>query len=417
MVESIAEIEIRFDNKIQVFTETMEELVDKIIKRVIERFDEKISDLRNEVGEFKINIQRQINDFVSPVNKPSDEEGEKLPTLTEIKDLHEKIKEHHENITQLSKMHEDYAFKTLGFIDSGKMKKKKRDDTKTRQESVTANSSKHNIYLNGDISEHVINEANQQQYMEENTEKNFEEECGGINQLKRDLDLLICIDSNRKHINWRKFWTIDGTEKFYCGSLYTLKEKIINAKQINSVKYVLINVGVNDLDTQDAEEVYEKMEDVVNIIREKYKDCKIIISEITPRTDDRDNEVIKCNTLINQMSKNKEFIFIARQSNLRDDNGTMFDDAKHITRNAIPKFVANIKRVLEKAYGIERNQRANTRNLNSYYDRSNRNLNYRNMYRDNKWYNYSHEIQETRSGNNDILADITNILTRYNGRK
>ena len=164
-------------------------------------------------------------------------------------------------------------------------------------------------------------------------------------QSKKDVELLIFIDSNRKHIDWRKFWKINGSEKCFCGNLWNIREKIEKE-----------NVGVNDLDRQDANEVFQQLVQIINIIRQKFVNTKITLSEITPRMDDRDQEVKKCNILINQFGEENDYIFIARHSNLRDLHGTMFDDDKHITINAVPRFVSNIKRALEKAYGIVKPQ-------------------------------------------------------------
>ena len=98
-----------------------------------------------------------------------------------------------------------------------------------------------------------------------------------------------------------------------------------------------------------------------------FPEIKIILSEITPRTDGKDKEVIKCNELIKEMAKNDDSIFVAFHSNLRDEDYFMFTDVKHISRNAVPRFAANLKRALRSAYGekssFQRN-RTNRHNLN-----------------------------------------------------
>ena len=74
----------------------------------------------------------------------------------------------------------------------------------------------------------------------------------------------------------------------------------------------------------------------------------------------RDTEVIKCNTLIRDWSKHQTDVFLAIHSNLRDPGWSMFRDAKHITKDAIPRFASNIKRALRSAYGINLRQQRNT---------------------------------------------------------
>ena len=68
--------------------------------------------------------------------------------------------------------------------------------------------------------------------------------------------------------------------------------------KIRQLKHVFINVGVNDLDTESPEEVSKQFERIIAILREKYEGIKIIVSEITPRKDAKDTEVIKCNTML-----------------------------------------------------------------------------------------------------------------------
>ena len=106
------------------------------------------------------------------------------------------------------------------------------------------------------------------------------------------------LDSNKKHIEWRKFWTINGSEKRFCGSLYKLEKILMEVTKIRQLKLVFVNVGVNDLDTKSPEKVSKQFERIIAILREKYEGIKIIVSEITPRKDAKDTEVVKCNTML-----------------------------------------------------------------------------------------------------------------------
>ena len=75
------------------------------------------------------------------------------------------------------------------------------------------------------------------------------------------------------------------------------------------------------------------------------------VSEITPRNDNKDNEVIECNKLFNSYASSLGNVFVARHSNLRDDQYTNFYDVKHLKETIIPRFASNIKRALVLAYG------------------------------------------------------------------
>ena len=63
-------------------------------------------------------------------------------------------------------------------------------------------------------------------------------------------------------------------------------------------------------------------------------------------------EVIICNRLITEWAKDRVYIHLTKHINLRDPEWSMFHDAKHVDRNAIPRFTANLKKALRSAYGI-----------------------------------------------------------------
>ena len=108
----------------------------------------------------------------------------------------------------------------------------------------------------------------------------------------------------------------------------------------------------NDLDQKDREQVFGEMVTILDQIRNKYKNTKFIISEITPRNDNRDNEVKCFNSVLVNYAKDHSDVTVAYHHNLRDPNWTMFADAKHIHANKIAKFAANIIKTLKKAYNI-----------------------------------------------------------------
>ena len=79
----------------------------------------------------------------------------------------------------------------------------------------------------------------------------------------------------------------------------------------------------------------------------------INFSEVIPRNDNRDSEVITCNNLLNSYATNQDDVYIARHANLRDKTYSCFRDNKHIRETKIARFAANLKFALRKAYGIE----------------------------------------------------------------
>ena len=186
-----------------------------------------------------------------------------------------------------------------------------------------------------------------------------------------NTELLILIDSNSKHIDRRKFWTLRNTTWLRCGTTVEAT-RIMNKTKYNKLKYILIAVGVNDLDEMTGPEVSEKLCNLLKLINQTYPDTKIILNEITPRNDDRDSQVILCNNMLHNVSSKNDHIFIAKQSNIRDDSYSFFDDVKHIKKIKIARYVSNIKIALRQAYGIQ--PWNNTNNIKDQYKQSNSKL-------------------------------------------
>ena len=168
---------------------------------------------------------------------------------------------------------------------------------------------------------------------------------------KSEVDIMMFFDSNGKYIDRKKLWKLNDSVYVRSGQLNDISKYIDETNTAKS-EYVLINVGCNDLDMKDHRQVFNEMSLLIQKIRNKYKGIKLIISEITPRKDERDNEVKRFNGLLLDYANDHNDITIAFHHNLRDTNWSMFSDAKHIHANKIAKYAANIIKALKKAYEI-----------------------------------------------------------------
>ena len=171
---------------------------------------------------------------------------------------------------------------------------------------------------------------------------------------KINTELLMMFDSNGRYIDKKKLWRADNAEYHKCSTLYDVSKVIEKIDQIDSLnlKYVFVNVGVNDCDDKNGEQVFEEMKSVISQIRFKIPNVKIIMSEITPRNDQRDLEGQLCNSLLHDYAIQNQDIIVTVHKNLRDPSWTMFRDTKHIREMKLPKFAANIIRALKEAYNI-----------------------------------------------------------------
>ena len=153
-------------------------------------------------------------------------------------------------------------------------------------------------------------------------------------------EILMMFDSNGKYIDRKKLWKIDNSVFLRCGNLFDVSKKI-DENELEGLQYALISVGVNDLDSKDHQQVFGEMEVIIDKMRRKYPGIKLIISEITPRNDRKDNEVKNCNQLLRDYARSNNDIFIASHENMRDPTWSMFEDVKHIRKIKIPRFACS----------------------------------------------------------------------------
>ena len=203
------------------------------------------------------------------------------------------------------------------------------------------------------------------------------------------------MDSNRKYLNPRKLWTIRGTTWKWSPTISALRQ-ILEEERFNDLEAILISCGCNDMDRKDGLDVFNEMVETILMVRRMYPFIKIIISEVTPRNDERDSEVILCNERLNERVTQMENVVIINHSNLRDENMSMFSDAKHIKENDIKVYAGNIKTGLRKAFGITKKSYLNRNSPDSY--ENNRNVSQRDTFTTNNR-SRNEELNSTRNRN------------------
>ena len=67
----------------------------------------------------------------------------------------------------------------------------------------------------------------------------------------------MCFDSNKQYIDFRKLWTLKGTKVKSCGNWRDVNKVIDEKTNYPNLKYFFTNVGCNDLDTHEADEVFK----------------------------------------------------------------------------------------------------------------------------------------------------------------
>ena len=126
----------------------------------------------------------------------------------------------------------------------------------------------------------------------------------------------------------------------------------------------------------------------------------------------------KCNDIISTYVASTDFIVLAKHSNLRSGDGHMFADVKHITREAIPIFVSNMKHALREAYGLHKN--VNNYNRSDRKNYGNRSYGYQsyghNRYDDSRPNNYNikSEFEQFKNEIRSTLSALPRIPDKIN---
>ncbi|CAB4016748.1 Hypothetical predicted protein [Paramuricea clavata] len=94
---------------------------------------------------------------------------------------------------------------------------------------------------------------------------------------------------------------------------------------------------------------------MVDTARKAFPGKKIIISSVTPRDDDFDEDIRAINRAIQSEILNFNDVIYANNDNLRDR--ALYFDRKHLNRSrGVRKFAANIKRAIRMASGVVDNK-------------------------------------------------------------
>ena len=168
-------------------------------------------------------------------------------------------------------------------------------------------------------------------------------------------ELIFIIDSNGRYLDYRKLWTMKGTEVRRCGDMIDVNQYWDNTGRFfTNLKYLFVSVGCNDLKKQTPHELFTSINKFVQRVWERYPDLKIILSEVYPRMDQvgADEKVKEANVLLSQYTQGFPNLFLTINSNLRKP-GNYFQDGIHLQHHIIPLFATNIKRALRRAYGIK----------------------------------------------------------------
>ena len=347
------------DVKITEFTIAIEKEIEKRIASRVKALESNHHNLRTEFAKFREHITEKTEELLSlPLDEIKNLPGEtsklnERVSAMDFKGLSESYvidRDNHDidfqtqknRLAELQEQFEEYVLAQESYRQQQARKQVEYEqETQKLQQSIAEMSTeRHNNNNNNN----------------NNNNSNHNSNNNTNNRNSNDVDIIMCIDSNRKFINFRKLWTLKGTKRRRSGNLASVKMAIEREKATN-VKYFLISVGTNDIDEKDPSSILDEYVEIVELLRRKYPAISIIINQLPPRKLRHDDKVQAMNQLLTEMCHGKDFLYLVNQDGLRSDvDRNMYDD-KHIHRRAVYIFAGNIKRTLRKAYGIPEPQR------------------------------------------------------------
>ena len=178
---------------------------------------------------------------------------------------------------------------------------------------------------------------------------------------------VLYMDSNKKFLNHDQLWK--GVEVVDSFTVQEARKKLLApSSHLDRYDMLALHFGVNDLDHKPGATVAKDLVKLVGEIRQRHQSLKIVVSEVTPRQLRRDEEVMECNDILNQELGDMKDVTIAHHSNLRVE-GWLFhspNDDKHLAKNSIGKFAANLKVALRKATGLAEKRQPDNERQPSY---------------------------------------------------
>ena len=132
--------------------------------------------------------------------------------------------------------------------------------------------------------------------------------------------IAVIMDSNRRHIDFRKLFPEDEVKTYACGTVRYALQKI---PALETPKTIILHLGTNDIESDAPQEVCNNLLRLKTELERKY-DCLVLISSILPRSDELSNTVPICNDIL--LSSCRNFIITHTNITMRH-----LHDKKHLS--------------------------------------------------------------------------------------
>ena len=392
ITQKLNKIEIRLDSKISLFSEEIHKSINQKFKDVRKEMNEKLSKITSQyqshvdekLKSFSLNMPEQesdpitnfkiIEDKLNSINDlkktTSDLEKSVESNFDHMKDMKIDFNSQFQNINEQLRELEtkdcDLLRRIVNIYNETTLKEENEKEIARIQSDLLALQTKFSnieLVINSKecqkktpIQDRLLDIAN----TPANLSKSFKEGNGlkckddsllEDHQPKDTVSILLAMDSNRRYLQENRL-SPDMTKKVKitpCGNLDDLE--ILSNNLDKDLQVLYIHTGVNDVELFSAERVHDEYCSIISKIKSNHPQLQIVLSEITPRFDLLDNQVLRLNALLFQTYRNDRSVYIVRNNNLRKQS--FYSDNKHINRESINLLAGNIKHGLRKVLGIK----------------------------------------------------------------
>ena len=158
-----------------------------------------------------------------------------------------------------------------------------------------------------------------------------------------DSDIVILIDSNGRFLKTQDMFPEKSSTKIGCPLIEHVNETILDSTLHKEPEIFIIHTGTNDLERSNPDDIQEKLIDLCDIIRNKFKRCRIVLSLLLPRNDIHGQKVKKCNELIKNAFHRADNLELLDNQNIFEIGDKALYDTKHLHKQTgLAQFISNI---------------------------------------------------------------------------
>ena len=155
------------------------------------------------------------------------------------------------------------------------------------------------------------------------------------------------MDSNGRFLKTYDMFPEKSSTEIGCPLIEHANEIILDSTFHKEPEIFIIHTGTNDLERSSPDDIQEKLINLCDIIRNKFRRCRIILSLLSPRNDIHGQNIKNCNELIKNAFHRVDNLELLDNQSIFEIGGKALYDTKHLHKQTgLPQFISNISAVL-----------------------------------------------------------------------